>query len=100
MPEGKENLENRVVAETTLGTEFVDQLFEWNVLMCKSRERRLFDPAQHISEARISRQTGPEYQGICKEAYQSFEFRTVPVCDWRAHNHIFLAAVMGQQNLE
>ena len=81
------------MAETAFRTELVDQLLEWNILMCISRERRFFDPSQQLAEARVSRQIGPQNQSICEKTNQPFDFSAVTVSDGRAHDNVFLGAI-------
>jgi hypothetical protein len=93
-------LKQRVAALVALGLEFLDELFERQILISIRRDAKVFGAKQQITEGRIAGEIAPQNQGIDEKSDQPFELRPAPIGDGRAHDYIFLSSIPIEQDLE
>ncbi|AOE79006.1 hypothetical protein A7318_10520 [Pseudomonas lurida] len=93
------HLEQRVQAETALGLQRLNQLFEGQVLMGLGFERTPLDLCQQLADGGVPIDFGLEHLGVDEKADQALGLDPVAVGNRHADANIRLAAVAMQQHL-
>ena len=98
--QNEEHLEQRIPAQVSFGLEFLDQFFEWDVLVSICAKGQILYLLQKLCEALFRKYLCVEHQGVHKKANQPLDFAPGTIGDRRAHSYFLLPAVSGQQQLE
>ena len=94
------DLEKGCVIETALGSQPVDQLLEWHVLIRVQLAIDFADSAHQLGEARIPGGVSSQDQGADKEADQLLDLLAVSPGDRNADRDISLASRAHQEGRE
>src|SRR6202011_3489176 len=88
------------MADITNGIQFLDQLFERQILVRISAQSYLFYASQQLPKGWIVREVRPHDQRIRKKAEESFCLSSGTVRDRRADDDIFLPVVAREERLK
>src|SRR5581483_455569 len=94
------DLEQRIATEIALRFDFLDQLFEWYVLVCVCIEGGSLHSLEQFHERGITRDVRSQYQRIYEQADEVLDLGMVPACNRAPHHQVFLAAVALQQDVK
>ena len=97
---GEQDLEEGGAGEVPLRPQLLDQGLEREILMAIGGQRGLAHPVQHVAEGRLGPEVHPEHQRVDEEADKPLGLRPVAVGDGGADQHVLLARVPGQQDVE
>ncbi len=86
-----------VVCQGSSRVQPFDENLERHILMIERCQTALANLSQHLADRRVSRQVGPQYQGVHEEADEFVKRGVAPPCDGETDCHIRSRAELGQQ---
>jgi hypothetical protein len=98
--EGEHHLEEGSPAQGALGSEFLDEALEGDVLVGEGAEGGVANLLQQGAEGRVSVEASAEGEGVDEETDEGLGLGEVPVGDGSADDDVLAAAVAVEQRVE
>ena len=96
----KHHLEERRVTQTSFRLDLFDHLLKWEILVIVRFESAATNAPQYFRKAGIASEIRAHHQRVDEKPNEILDFEEISTGNWRTHNHIFLAGVAVEQNLE